>query len=71
VADDAFADLGLTDQDIASLPARFAEWPREAEAMVGWEAGEAGIAAGGVAPAWPELEYEDDAIDHPEPEPGL
>jgi hypothetical protein len=42
IADEAFADLGLTDQDIATLRARFAEWPREAEARVGGEAAEAG-----------------------------
>jgi Nucleotidyl transferase AbiEii toxin, Type IV TA system len=37
MADEAFADLGLTDQDIATLRARFAGWPREAEARAGWE----------------------------------
>lgn len=37
MADEAFADLGLTDHDIATLRARFAGWPREAEARVCWE----------------------------------
>jgi Nucleotidyl transferase AbiEii toxin, Type IV TA system len=69
--DEAFADVGLTDHDIATLRARFAEWPREEERRVGREAREAGQAVGEVAPSWPELEYEDDAIDDPEPEPEL
>ena len=69
-ADEAFADLGLTDRDIATLRARFAEWPREAEARADREAAAAGPAAGEAAPARPELEY-DAAIDHPEPEPEL
>lgn len=37
MADETFADLGLADHDIATLRARFAEWPREAAARVGWE----------------------------------
>jgi hypothetical protein len=70
-ADEAFADLGLTDQDIARLRARFAEWPREAEARTGWEAGAADLTVGEAAPARPELEYEAVAINLPEPEPEL
>jgi hypothetical protein len=40
-ADEAFADLGLTDQDIATLRARFTQWPREAEARPDRETGSA------------------------------
>jgi Nucleotidyl transferase AbiEii toxin, Type IV TA system len=37
MANEAFADLGLTDQDIVTLRGRFTQWPREAEARVSWK----------------------------------
>ncbi len=71
MADEAFADLGLTDEDIATLRARFADWPREAEARGNREAGTAGPAAGEAVPTRPELDYAAAAMDDPEPEPEL
>ncbi|MDR2984004.1 MAG: nucleotidyl transferase AbiEii/AbiGii toxin family protein [Nocardiopsaceae bacterium] len=38
-ADEAFADLGLTAQDIATLRQRFTRWPRHAEPRADREAG--------------------------------
>jgi len=58
-ADEAFADLGLTGQEIATLRGRFARWPREA-APAGWDAGAADLG--------PEQRHA--AIDNPEAEPG-
>lgn len=40
IANEAFADLGLTDQDIVTLRGRFAQWPREAQARAGREPGQ-------------------------------
>ena len=39
IADETFADLGLTEQDIVTLRRRFAQWPRQAEARANPEAG--------------------------------
>lgn len=50
MADEAFADLGLTDQDIATLRARFTDWPRETQARGDREPGPAEPAAGDALP---------------------
>ncbi len=71
MADEAFADLDLTGQGTAMLRARFADWPRGAEARASPEAGTAGPAARKAAPMRPEYGYAPAGIDDPEPEPEL
>jgi hypothetical protein len=62
-SDEAFADLGLTAQDIATLRQRFTGWPRQAVPRADREAGM-------IGPAGDEVRH-DAAIDDPEPEPEL